>query len=121
MTLDTNILIAYFNGDEKVIEIVSEWKKSGKTVYISSIAFAETLAYPAVTPSDVKIIRDFVNQSFSVPFNNEVGEIAALLRRKYQLKLPDAGIAATSILYHSPLVTRDRQFQKIQEITVVVI
>lgn len=121
MTLDTNILIAYFNGDEKVVEAVSEWKKNGKAIYISSIAFAEILAYPAVTPSDVETIRDFVDKSFPVPFNNEVAEVAALLRRKYQLKLPDAGIAATAMIYRSPLVTRDRQFQKIQEITTVVV
>jgi predicted nucleic acid-binding protein len=37
MVLDTNILIAYLNGEEKVIKMLSEWKNSGRALFISTI------------------------------------------------------------------------------------
>lgn len=121
MTLDTNILIAYLNGDEKIVGAVSRWKEEGKVLFVPSIAFAEALAYPVITPSDAEIIRDFVHDAIPVPFDNPLAEIAASLRRKYKLKLPDAAIAATAISRNTPLVTRDRQFQKIKELTIFTI
>ena len=59
MILDTNILIAYLNGESKIVETISHWKRSGRVLFISSF------------------IRNL------------------------------------------PLVTRDRRFRKIREITVV--
>jgi len=59
MILDTNILIAYLNGESKIVETISDWKISGRVLFISSF------------------IRNL------------------------------------------PLVTRDRRFRKIREITVI--
>jgi predicted nucleic acid-binding protein len=121
MTLDTNILIAYLNGDNNVISALSQWKKEGRALFVSSVALAETLSYPAITPSDADIIRDFVGETISVPFDNSLAEIAASLRRKYKIRLPDAVVAATALSRNTPIVTRDRQFLKIKEISVILI
>lgn len=119
MTLDTNVIIAYLQGDEQVVEMLSHWKEEGRAIFISSIVLAETLAYPIITPADAELIRNFVAAAVSVPFDNVVAEIAASLRKKYGLKLPDAAIAATALQLRDPLVTRDRQFLKIKEINVL--
>ncbi len=119
MVLDTNILIAYLNGEEKVIKMLSEWKNSGRALFISTISKAEVLSLPQLLPKDIEKIRFFLNNFFSVPFDDSIAEKAAFIRRIYELKLPDAGIAATALAYNLPLVTRDRQFKKIKEIIVI--
>jgi len=119
MILDTNILIAYFNGEVDVVKTISEWKQSGRILFISSLSTAETLALPSITPIDADKIRAFLKNFLSIPFDDTIAETAVLLKRTYQLELPDAVIAATSLTRGLPLVTRDRQFRKIREITVI--
>jgi predicted nucleic acid-binding protein len=48
-------------------------------------------------------------------------ESTILLKQKYSVKLPDAIIAATSIVYEVPLVTADKGFSKINELDVILI
>lgn len=55
-----------------------------------------------------------------MPTNEAISEEAAFLRRKYKIKLADSIIAATAMVYRIPVATRDKQFQKIKEITVVI-
>ncbi len=119
MILDTNILIAYFNGELKVVRTISDWKQSGRVLFISSISTAETLAIPTLSPDDADKIRAFLKNFLSIPFDDVVAEATAVLKRTYRLDLPDAAIAATSLTRNLPLVTRDRRFRKIKEITVI--
>lgn len=119
MIIDTNILIAYLNGEEEVIRIVTDWQEKGRTLAISSITFAEVLSFPKLTTEEIKIIKDFLSLFFSIPLDNELAEISAMTKRRYNLELPDAIIAATALKYNSLLVTRDHTFQKIKELTVI--
>ncbi|WP_374725219.1 PIN domain-containing protein [Flavobacterium arsenatis] len=43
------------------------------------------------------------------------------LRRKYTIKLPDAIIASTSLVYEIPLVTADKGYSKIEELDLILI
>jgi len=43
------------------------------------------------------------------------------LRKKYSIKLPDAIVASTSIVYGLPLVTADKAFSKIKELDLILI
>lgn len=119
MTIDTNILIAYLNGEEKVRTILDDWKQSNRPLFVSSISIAEVLALSSISPQEARLIKQFLGQFISVPFNDDLAEFTALIQRKYQLKLPDAAIAATALMRRVPLVTRDIQFQKIKELVVV--
>jgi len=119
MTLDTNILIAYLNGEAKVVETLSEWQGEGRLLLISTITIAEVLAFPALTPLDMDRTRRFLQHFISVPFDKEVAETAALLARAHRLRIPDAAIAATAFLRRVPLVTRDRQFRHIGGLAVL--
>jgi len=37
MTIDSNILIAYLNGERKVVDTLREWNEEGRTLFISSV------------------------------------------------------------------------------------
>jgi len=119
MILDTNILIAYLNGEVKIVNTISDWKCSGRVLFISAISKAETLGLPKISPKELDKIQIFLNNFLSIPFDDSIAESTALIRRKYRLKLPDAAIAGTALTRNLPLVTRDRQFRKIKEITII--
>lgn len=119
MTLDTNILIAYFEGDLAVIDFVLREKEAGRALFVSSVAVAELLSLPAMTDAYLQRFKNFINDLISIPFDNELAEVAAGLRRRYKLSLPDAAIAATALTRHSPLITRDKGLRKVKELTFV--
>lgn len=119
MILDTNILIAYLADDPAVTEAIQAWKQTGQTLFLSSLSRVEVLALPSLTDAELIIIREFLGNFLSLPFNDALVEPAASLRRRYRLSLPDAAIVATALTYHMSLVTRDRQLHKVRELTIV--
>jgi len=121
VTLDSNILIAYLEGERRVIDILTGWKREGRVLLISAISVAEVLALPALDFETLAKIRLFLRGFVSVPFDEELAVTAGALARRYRLKLADAAIAATALTRQVPLVTRDEHFQRVREIVVVAI
>ena len=119
MLFDSNILIRYLNGEDKIVSQLSAWRIEGRAFIISSISTAEVLSLKILSSNDVKQVRSFLATFVSVPFDNQIAEMAASCRRAYNLGLPDAGIAATAIMLNVPLVTQDQQFKKIKEIAMI--
>lgn len=116
MLLDTNILIALFNDDQKTINLVTDLSYRTTNFYVSAISVAEILALPSLSNQEVKEIKLFLKDFISVPFDDNLAELAAVIIRKYQLKLPDAFIAASALILDIPLITQDKQFWKIREL-----
>lgn len=96
MLFDTNILIAYLNGEVRVWRSLQSLRKEGYPFFISSITRAELLSLSSLTRQQEKKIKEFLNQFISLSFDDAVADTAAILRRRYRLKLPDAAIAATA-------------------------
>lgn len=119
MVLDTNILIAYLNGEEPSVGFVSGLKQESRVLFVSSITVAEILSLPSLNESDVKNIKQFLEELITVPFDDALAETAALIKRLYRINLPDAAIAATAITRKVPLVSQDKQFRKIKELTLI--
>jgi len=119
MVIDTNILIAYLNGEEDIIAMVSDWKKEGRILFISSLSTAEVLSLSALSLDDIAIIKKFLQNFISIPFDDTLAELASFVRRTYHIGITDAAIAATALMRNVPLVTRDKQFLKIKELTIV--
>ena len=119
MTLDTNILIAYLSGEREVVDFVLEQREAGRAMFMSSIVVAELLSLPKLADADFRRMEDFIANFISVPFDNAIAVTAASLRRQYKLELPDAAIAATALIRQTPLITRDRGFRKISELTFI--
>jgi len=121
MLLDTNILVAYLNDDTSVVESVKNWFSQGTVLFVSAVSYAEVLALPEASSTDLDKMRDFLEYFVVIDVNKDVAETTALLKRKYKLRFPDAAIAATAYRTRVPLVTRDKQFRKVDEITVLAI
>jgi predicted nucleic acid-binding protein len=119
MTLDTNILIAYLNGEQAVVDFINEHKEVGRAIFICSISFAEVLSLPTLSEAYIDRARRFLENFISVPFDNELAEATALLRRRYQFSIPDAAIVATALIRQTPLVSRDKVLRRAKEVTFV--
>jgi len=123
MTLDTNILIAYLEGDKDLVQSLSTWRERGGFFYISTIVEAELLSFPGLSDMEIDDLNNFLRENFvCVPFDRSLAQIAAKLRRTGKIKLPDAAIAATALFTKTPLMTRNsKDFRKIKDLQIVTI
>lgn len=121
MIVDTNVLVAYLAGDEKVVTFLDSWRLRGGYLYLPSIVEAELLSFDGWTGSEDKTVKQFLTENFiSVSFDRNLGRLATELRRNVKIKLPDAGIAATALNIGAPLLTRNlRDFEKIPKLKVI--
>ena len=120
MLFDTNILIAYLNGDKEINAGINRLIQDRRALFISSISRAEVLSLPSLRPNDIDDIKAFLKNFISIPLNDQIAESAAFLRRIYpKFSLPDLMIAGTAYFHDMYIFTRDKQMHKIKEITCV--
>ena len=114
LALDTNAIIAILNGNEIAIELVNN-----NHLYVSFVAELEAQSFQKLSSIDLKNVRSFLNECIIVDINSEIKKKTIDFRTKYSLKLPDAIIAATSFYLDMPLISGDKVFSKIEEISLV--
>jgi len=110
--IDTNAVIEYL--DNKLPAKASTLiDKNGSQ--ISVITRMELLGWQQATQAQIKVLHQFINAS--AIFNLEESVILKTIdiRRKYRVKLADAIIASTALVYNLVLVTRNTEdFKKIK-------
>ena len=111
-TLDTNILISYFNDEPKVVRQLFHWRDAGITFLISVITEIEILSLPRLTDAELGIIESFLKRFTIVPLDSRLTKITAEIRRRTKLSLGDSVIVATAKCTDSILVTQDKEIIK---------
>lgn len=86
--------------------------------YISEIEF---LSHNGITKSEEAKLKKLINDCFQIDWNLKLKEQTILLKRNYSIKLPEAIIASTCVIFDIPLVTADKGFSKIKELDLVLI
>jgi hypothetical protein len=104
--LDTNILVAYFGGDEVVKRTLERFAgiKLPAAAYIEFMTGLETRREEEAFDKIIHIMFDVVHTDI------DICREAAILRRERRLKLPDAMIYATARVGGGTLITRDKDF-----------
>ena len=120
MTLDANILIAYLDGEEKVVVLVNRLIEEGRVVFLPAAVEIEVLSFAHWKPEEIAEVERFFEKSFVfVPIDRSIVRIAAKIRRSVKVKTPDATIAATALATYTPLLTRNvRDFKKISSLEI---
>jgi len=117
---DTNPLIYVLNGSS-VLSSVAADILDGKQVWVSVITELELFAKRGLNAQEKKEIEGLIDSCFVLDINSEIKKITKNLLQKYTIRLPDAIIAATAMYLDSPLVTADTMFQKINDISVILL
>ncbi len=81
----------------------------------------EILSYPSLTPQEEIRLRKLLAEMPVIDATREIKDSAIALRKQYRLKLPDALIAATAQTLRATLITNDKGFDAINEITTLAI
>ena len=106
--LDTNVLIDAFAGrSDSVRAITSARTASLEWIGYSSITRLEVLRFPGLNGADEIGLRNLLAQLSEAPIDDAVIERAIEIRKSVRMKIPDAVVAATALVYEANLVTRN--------------
>jgi len=118
---DTNTAIYYLqqqfpaNAEKLIDNIVQDYK-----IIISAITEIELYCWKTPTENDLKILHEFVEDAMVIELEKEIKFKTAELRKEYKIKLPNAIIAATSIVYDLILITRNtKDFSDIKNLQIL--
>jgi predicted nucleic acid-binding protein len=114
---DTNVIISFLNDDK----LQPSDKHLKVDFLISVITELELLSSNNLTKSEENTINNLLKDTFIIEIKEKVKAKTIALRRKYGLKLPDAIIAASALVYKIPLVSDDKVFKRIKEIKLLTI
>lgn len=110
---DTNFIINLNQGFYKTEQFV-EYKVS-----ISFITEIELIGAFNISKEQREIYKKIVSQLFVYNINDKIKLKTIEVRNQYKLKIPDAIIAATALVYDLPLITSDKEFQKIKDLNLI--
>lgn len=112
--MDTNAVIEFLGG--AIPTSGSNWlqnKIDHNLHHLSVINQIELLGFNGST-SEMQVLEEFISASNVIPLSEIVVQKTIDLRKSYPIKLPDAIIAATALVYNLTLITRNTSdFDKI--------
>ncbi len=118
---DTNTAIYYLQQQfpESAEKFIDNLLKEEQPA-ISSITEIELLCWRTATEKDLDLLRNFITDVLVIELEQPIKFKAAELRKAYRIKLPDAIIAATAIIYDLTLLTRNiEDFKNIPGLKVI--
>jgi predicted nucleic acid-binding protein len=114
--IDTNILIDFQTknipqkGFEYVVQAIDD------SFNVSFISYIEFVGYKNVT----RAMESFIALADVIEINKNIINQTVLIRKTHQIKLPDAIIAATAIIYDLILVSHNtKDFKNIKKLHIV--
>jgi len=115
--IDTNVVIDFFNGK---LPAQGRQLLSFAEPAISIITRIELFSSNNVSDAELSQLRIFVEVAELYAVDLSVALKTIEIRKKYKIKLPDALIAATAIVYNITLITRNvSDFNKVEDLSLV--
>ncbi len=113
--IDTNIVLYIIKGLKSVESYLNY------ELALSDISIIELLGVKDIDEKTQMQRQGFIDNVFNYPLNYAIRETAISIKQKYTLKIPDAIIASTAITHKLLLVTADKDFKKIKELTSIIV
>ena len=105
---DTNTAIYYLQQQfpPNAEKFIDDLLKDEQPV-ISAITEIELLCWKTATEEDLKILHNFINDAFVIELEKIIKMKTAEIRKTVRIKLPDAIIAATALVFDFTLLSRN--------------
>lgn len=110
MLIDTNIALYLLSGDTTLRDLVHD-----RSVSVSFVTELELLSYPSLSEEERASVQDFLGDCVIFDLNDAIKRQAIELRRRHELTLPDAIIAATAAISRQPFLTADQDFETLEQ------
>ena len=116
---DTRFFDVLFNSRSEELKTKTQQERIRKEKFVSAVVIHElyklTLANEGKEIAKLKIA--YLKQDFEViPVNDQIAQISAEFRHKYNLPMGDSMIAATAFVLNAVCISDDGHFQLIKEI-----
>jgi len=105
LLLDTNVIVNFLKQNSTTLDLTSLLLQH--KCIVSIIVKIELLKYPGITPKEENAILEFLKFVPIIPLSDAIVAETITLSRATKLKLPDAIIGATAIVYDAEVVTND--------------
>lgn len=112
--IDTNIGIYLLNGslNQNALQFIEPIIND--SYGMSVITKIELLGFTFTDTNQLLDTRNFINDGIIYTLTDEIVEQTIILRQNYKIKLPDAIIAATAMVFDFTLISRnDKDFESI--------
>jgi predicted nucleic acid-binding protein len=110
---DTNFLINISEDNHIVYPFLDN------NICVSYITEIELLGVFSINKEQKHNAQNLINECFILDMNSKIKQKVIKLKQQYKLKIPDAIIAATALVYQLPLITSDANFKKILELELI--
>ena len=87
---------------------------------ISAITEIELLCWKTSSEKDLQVLHGFISDCKVIELESPIKYQTAEIRKEHHIKLPDAIIAATALIFKLDLVTRNvKDFKNINELKII--
>jgi len=107
--LDTNSVIYFFSGEEKISKLIESAKDE---IFISFITQIELLCFDTDDRLAQKRIKEFIEDIKVILIDDKIISNTIEYRKNLKIKVPDAIICATAKTLRLTLVTADKSITK---------
>jgi predicted nucleic acid-binding protein len=115
--LDTNTIIYYLKGGLPANGMKMIGDIADDRPFISVISKIELLGFNSPNAEKQSLTNKFVEACFIFNLNEAVVNQTIVLRKQYKIKIPDAVIAATAMVFNLTLITHNTSdFNKISNL-----
>jgi hypothetical protein len=114
--LNANPIIYMFEGNALALS-----KIKSKEFWASFKTELKLLGKQNISSEEKQILNSFLDDCIVIDILTRIKSIVKEITRKYYLKLPYAIIAATAIYLDIPLLASDKGFEKIDELSVLLL
>ena len=114
LLFDTNAIIDFLKQKDAQFDLSSMLIEH--ECFTSIIVKLELLKSPTISMEEEQKINDFLKLVPVISLNDAIAKETISLSRHTKLKLPDAIIGATAIIYQAEIVTGDLHFLKCEKL-----
>jgi predicted nucleic acid-binding protein len=118
---DTNTVIYFLQKQfpERAEAFIMRSLKEGQPC-VSAITEIELLCWNKASQKDLDTIHSFITDAMIIELEPDIKIKAAEIKKIHKLKLPDAIIAATALVYELTLITRNtKDFSNIPNLKII--